>query len=215
MTKRLAVALAATVLATAAGAQDKAAAAGKDAPPMEVQRTGKGKAASKRVVELRAKVTAVDVANRTITLQGPKGRTETYAVSPAVKRLDEIQAGDNVVMRYEQGLILQAQQAGAQDAEPSATMSGERAPASEAPGGTSVAHTRATVKIVAVDKKTRVVVLEGPGGNLYKVKAGPDIKLDKVKPGTKLVADYKESLAVSIEKAKPKATTGDVRKPEK
>jgi len=205
MTKRLAVALAATVLATAAGAQAKAPAAPESGDTMEVQKAGKGKATSKRVVTLRAKVTAVDAANRTITLQGAKGRTETYQVSPAVKRLGEIQPGDEVVMRYEQGLILQAQQAGAKDAEPSATMSGERAPAGEAPGGTAVAHTHATVTVVAVDQKSRVVVLEGPGGNLHKVKAGPDINLKKVKPGTKLAADYTESLAVSIEKAKPKA----------
>jgi len=205
MTKRLGVALVAAVLATAAGAQEKAAAAPKNAGAMEVQKAGKGKAVSKRVATLRAKVTAVDAANRTITLQGPKGRTETYEVSPAVKRFDEIQVGDDVVLKYEQGLMLQAQAAGAPDAAPVAQAEGERAPATEAPGGKAKTHVRGTVTVVAVDQKTRIVVLEGPGGNLYKVKAGPDIKLQKVKPGQKLVADYTESIAVSIEKAKPKS----------
>jgi hypothetical protein len=203
MTKRLAVALVAALLATTAGAAEEKAtgAAREGAGTMEVQKAGKGKATSKRVVKLRAKVTAVDVANRTITLQGSKGRAETYQVSPAVKRLDEIKAGDDVVMKYEQGLILQAQAAGAKDAEPIAQAEGERAPATEAPGGTATAHVRGTVTVVAVDQKSRVVVLEGAGGNLYKVKAGKGIDLKKVKPGAKLVADYTESLAVSIEKA--------------
>jgi len=208
MMKRLAVALVATVLATAAGAVKQAAAAGEDAGALEMQRAGKGKATGKQVLKVRAKVTAVDAANRTITLQGPKGRTETYTVSPDVKRLDEINPGDFVLMRYEQGLMLQALPAGAKSEEPTGSTAVERAPPEQAPGGAAAKAVRATVTVSAVDQKNRIVVLEDPDGNLYKVKAGPDIDLDKAKIGTKLVADYTESVAVSVEKAKPKAGGG-------
>lgn len=218
MTKRLAVALAAVLLATLAGAQDKpaaaaegkaaagsdrAAAAKEGAGPMEMQPAGKGQAASRRTMKLRAKVVAVDVANREITLKGQKGRTETFKVSPAVKRLAEIQPGDEVVMKYEQGLVLRAQKAG-EAAEPTGYAEAQRAPLDQPPGGAATAQVSGTVTVVAVDQKSRIVVLEGPQGNLHKVKAGPDIKLGNVKPGAKLDATYTESLAVSIEKASAK-----------
>jgi Cu/Ag efflux protein CusF len=43
------------------------------------------------------KVTDIDYPKRTVTLQGPDGNSHTLEVSPAVKRLDEVKKGDNVV----------------------------------------------------------------------------------------------------------------------
>ena len=204
MMRRLAVALAAIVLASSAGAEEKAAAA-KEQGPMEMQRAGPGQATSRQVEKMRAKVTAIDPATRQITLQGPKGKTETFKVSPVVKRLEEIQVGDDVNVKYERGLALQFQQPTEKDLEPSVSGVAERAGPEAAPAGTATMQVRSTVTVTAVDQKKRIVVLEGPGGNLYKVKAGPDIKLQKVKAGQKFYAVYTESLAVSIEKAKPAA----------
>ncbi len=204
MTKHLGAALVAILVATAAGADDKAAAATAGDGPMVMQRSGHGQATSKRVVKLRAKVTAVDVANRRITLQGPKGNTETFKVSDAVKRLDEIQVGDDVDMQYEQGLVLQFQQPSDKDVEPSISGAAERAGQDQAPAGAAAVQVRSTVTVASVDQKSRVVVLEGPAGNQYKVKDGPEVKLKKVKAGMKFYAVYTESLAIAIEKPKAK-----------
>jgi hypothetical protein len=203
MTKRLAVALAAAVLATTAGADEKAAAAKGSEAPMEMKRAGVGQATSKQVEKIRAKIVALDVESRMITLQGPKGRTETFKVSPEVKRLPEFKVGDHVVAQYERGLILQYQKPDEKDAEPGASAVVARAPADQAPAGAAAAQVRATVTVTAVDQKSRIVVLEGPGGNLHKVKAGPDIQLKKLKAGDKLFAVYSESLAIALEKAPP------------
>jgi hypothetical protein len=46
--------------------------------------------------------------------------------------------------------------------------------------------------------KTRIVELQGEGGNVYRVKAGKDVQIDKVKPGDKLLATYSEGLAVEV-----------------
>jgi hypothetical protein len=199
--KRLAVALAAVALATGAAAAEKAAPAGPKGGPMEMKRSGVGQATSKQIEKFRATVTAVDVENRMITLQGPSGKPEKFKVSPEVKRLAEIQAGDEVVLTYERGLVLQYQQPGQFDVQPTVSAAGERTGPDQAPGGMAEAQVRSTVVVAAIDQKNRIVVLEGPMGNLHKVKAGPDVKLQKLKVGDKLFAVYTETLAVSVEKA--------------
>jgi hypothetical protein len=55
--------------------------------------------------ELTARVDAVDVAKRTVTLTGPAGNTRTFKVGPDVD-LTKVQAGDNVVVRYTEALAL-------------------------------------------------------------------------------------------------------------
>lgn len=42
-------------------------------------------------------VVAIDNTPRSITLRGPDGNTRTIAVGPAVKRLNEVKIGDDVV----------------------------------------------------------------------------------------------------------------------
>jgi hypothetical protein len=56
--------------------------------------------------EVTAKVQAVDVKGRTITLTGPEGKTRKIKVSENVKRLGEIKKGDNVTLRLTQAIAI-------------------------------------------------------------------------------------------------------------
>ncbi len=58
--------------------------------------------------ELTARVTAIDTANRTVTLVGPAGNTRTLKVGPDVD-LTKVQTGDNVVVRYTETLKIQVE----------------------------------------------------------------------------------------------------------
>jgi len=58
-----------------------------------------------------------------------------------------------------------------------------------------------TVTVAAVDQKSRIVVLQTEAGDLFKVKADPQIQLEKLKAGDKLFGTYTQSLAVSVQKA--------------
>ena len=44
------------------------------------------------------KVTAIDYTSRSVTLQGPQGKSHTIQVSPSVQRLNAVKMGDDVVM---------------------------------------------------------------------------------------------------------------------
>jgi carbon monoxide dehydrogenase subunit G len=152
---------------------------------------------------VKAKVVAVDKENRTITLEGKGGKAETFAVGPAVKRLDEIAPGDVIVLKYEQGLLLQFAPEGATSAAPSVATGTARGDADKPPAGAVAGQVRGTVTVTAVDQKTRTVVLETPKGELFKVKADKSIDLKKVKAGQKYDGVYSETVAVSVQKAKP------------
>ena len=65
-----------------------------------------GPAATASVVRITASVEGVDAANRTMTLKGPRGRVVTLPVGPEVQNLDQIKAGDIVVVRYLEALAL-------------------------------------------------------------------------------------------------------------
>ncbi|HEX7125239.1 MAG TPA: hypothetical protein VF406_05595 [Thermodesulfobacteriota bacterium] len=59
-----------------------------------------------QVRQIRARVDAVDHAQRTVTLTGPQGRTVTLPVDPSVERFDQVKPGDEVVVAYAESLAL-------------------------------------------------------------------------------------------------------------
>ena len=197
MKKLILIPLAVFALATAALAEEKAGGT------MEMKATGTpGKVVGERSMTITATVKAVDVEKRTITLQPAKGEAQTFKVGEQVKRLAEIAAGDQVVIQVDRGLLLEAQLPGAEPAVPTGAAVAGRADASQPPGGAAVASIQASVTITSIDMPNRIVTFKGPGGNLYQVKAGPKVQLDRAKVGDQFLATYVESVAVSVEKAK-------------
>jgi hypothetical protein len=193
------------VLSLIAPAVHAQGAAPANPPPLEMKNTGTpGQAEAVRTQKATAKVTAVDVANRTVTLQAKGGQPQTFSVGPEIKRFNEVAVGDTVVVEYQEGLMLELQPAGAAPVEPTAVVGGERAGKDQAPGAVAVGGVRGTVTVTAIDMAQRMVVFQGPRGNLYQVKAGPNIKLEKLKVGDRLLATYVQAVAVSLEKAAPK-----------
>jgi Cu/Ag efflux protein CusF len=173
--------------------------------PVEMKATGTpGKAEATRTAHATATVKAVDVANRTITLANQKGETQTFKVGPEVKRLDEFAVGDVIAIDYEQGLALEFQPAGSETVAPTATAAAGVAGKDQAPGAVAAAGVRGTVTVTAIDMAARLVSFQGPGGNVYQVKAGPKIQLEKLKVGDRLLATYVEAVAIKLEKPKKK-----------
>jgi hypothetical protein len=61
--------------------------------------------------ELTAKVKAIDYDKRTVTLEGPEGKTKTIKVDPRVKRLREVKVGDELVIRHTEAVAIALNQA--------------------------------------------------------------------------------------------------------
>jgi hypothetical protein len=206
--RKILASLVAVLAATFASAQAPAKAAAPAAKPaadgpVEVQASGTpGKATAVRTAKATATITAIDKATRTVTLKNKAGETETLKVGPEVKRFDEFAVGDVIQVEFEQALALEFQPAGSENVPLTAVASGGRAEKDQAPGAVAAAGIQGTTTVTAIDAATRVVSLQGPGGNVFKVKAGPKIQLQKLKVGDRILATFIEAVAIKLEKAK-------------
>ena len=168
---------------------------------VEVTATGiRGQAAAERSLKLTATITAVDPAGRSVTIKGPDGRAETVKVPPEVKRFDELTAGDTVELELKQGLLLEYQPAGAAVVAPREVAVAGWSGLSDPPAGSAAAGHQATVTIAAIDLKARLVTFQGPAGNQYQVKAGPQLAIEKLAVGDQVLATYVQAVAVQIVK---------------
>jgi len=203
---RSVVALLAAAFTGTALAQAQPAAPAAAPKPMTVERsTVPGTVGGGQAEQVTATVKAIDVGKRLITLKGPKGEVDTFEVGPDVKNLAQVKVGDLVVVTYWRGAVLQFQPAGTKPTPPSAVVTGEAAAPGARPAAAAVATLQGTVRIKAIDEKTRVVTFVGEKGRIYRLTAGPTIDLSKAKVGMQFHATYKAGVAVAVEPAKKKA----------
>jgi hypothetical protein len=197
----LALALAASfALAAHAGADDAKAA---NSGSLEMKPAGRpGEVTGSRTEKLTATVKALNLAEREVSLEGPDGAVEAFQLGADVRNLDQVKVGDKVVIEYLQGLMMTIQAPGEAPVTPTAAVDVGRAAKGAKPGAAIGATIQATVTITAIDMQNREVVFKGPGGNLYQVKASPDVKLENAKVGQQFVATYTEAVVVEVEPAK-------------
>jgi hypothetical protein len=199
MIRKIALSLAALALVLS----PLAGSAADDAQPMTVHKSTKqGMVSGGRVEQVSATVTAVDAANRLVTLKGKSGDEEVIKVGPDVKNFDQIKAGDKVVVTLSQGVVLYLAAPGTKAPEPSVTVGGESAKPGAKPAAEVAATIKGQVTVTAIDMKTRMVTLTGQEGRKYKVKAGKEIPLEKLKIGDKVNGEYTETVAIAVEPAK-------------
>jgi len=150
------------------------------------------------VIEARATVTAIDQAQRLVTLKDEKGQEIVVEVSDQVKRLDEVKVGDEVVVSYKEALAWQVKPADQGTPGVSTQQAVTKAPASERPGAT-VGHTvTVTTTITAIDLANGTVTLTGPRGNSQTFKARDPANLKKVKVGDLVDITYSEAVAIAV-----------------
>ena len=64
------------------------------------------KAVSKgEMIEVKAKIVALDSTSRLVTLQDDTGESETIYAGPEVKRFDALKVGDTVTFRYYESMV--------------------------------------------------------------------------------------------------------------
>jgi hypothetical protein len=154
-------------------------------------------------VAVTATVKSIDYATRQVTLADAAGHSSTFAVSDAVKRLDEIKAGDSVKAEYGVTLVAELRPATAEEKEnPIAIVAlAGRAPQSSPPAGGAVMATRVVTTVQAVDVHNMLVTLKGPMGDLTSVRGENPDNIKQIHVGDTIVITYAEAIALSIAKA--------------
>ena len=157
-----------------------------------------------QLVTVTAKVQAIDVAKREVTLKGPLGNIETIVVSDQVQRLNEVKVGDDVTVKYYIGIAAELREpTAAEKAEPFKVIDEVgRAPATSAPGAVAVRAIRIVATVEGLDRPTQTVTLKGPGGRYVTVRVADPKILEKPRLGDTVVVTAAEALAVSLEKVK-------------
>lgn len=157
--------------------------------------------------EVSAMVDAIDVSTRMVTLRAEDGETLTVQVSPDVQNLDQVKAGDRVVVRYYEALAAELRKRGGsgETEAPVVEAGAVRAPAGARPGAAVGTQVQQTVRIASVDKKNHIVSFFGADGLARSVPVrtpqGQEFAA-KLKAGDEVELTYTEALAVSVEPSK-------------
>jgi hypothetical protein len=165
--------------------------------------TAPGKGVAANVVEVTASVQAIDKANRTVTIKGPRGHVETVVAGPEVKNFDQIKVGDNVVLRYVEALSLELKKGGKAPVARTDSAMGATAKPGEKPAAGVGRQIHVTANVVAVDAATQTVSLKGPKRTVD-LHVGDPEQFKLVKVGDQVEATYTEAVALSVEPAAAK-----------
>lgn len=161
---------------------------------------GKALVARKQVV--MATVEAIDVAQRLVTVKGPKGQVVDLGVSPEVRNLEQVKVGDAVKVAYLESLSLELKKDGKELRSATSSADGARAPEGERPAGIAGEKVTVIADVIAVNPKKHLVTLRGPKRTVELNVSDPkQFKLIKV--GDQIEAVYTQALAVAVEPVAP------------
>ncbi len=179
-------------------------AAGAQAQPERVvaAAAGDGKLAAAQLVTVKAKVEAIDLANREVTLKKDDGTTETLRVTEEVKNLPQLKVGDTVTMDYYESLTMSLNKTEGAAPSVSEKATEKRAEVGQLPGGVRTREMTVVAKVTAIDPKESTATLTGPKGKSVVLEVSPEV-LAKVKVGDLVNAVYTEALAVKVTRATP------------
>ena len=95
----------------------------------------------------------MDVANRMVSIKGPKGNVNDLQVDPAVHNLEQVKVGDRVRLSYRIGVAVALVKGGDGIRERVETDAAAVAQKGARPGGVAVNRTTLVANVFAVDRK--------------------------------------------------------------
>lgn len=196
MFKQCLVASATVLMMAGAGAQTATVATG-------VSQTESVRVSS-AAVEVRGRIVELDKAARTITVLGAKGQATTLDVPQVVKNFDQIQVGDDVVLRYALAVAVSLQPVkGSGIRERVDTADAGTAPAGSLPAVAGARKVEVLADVTRVNSKTHTVTLRGVKRTVTAfVPEGVDIKTIKV--GQQVRAVFVEAVVLDVQRAPAK-----------
>jgi hypothetical protein len=150
-------------------------------------------------VDVSARVTAINKANRKVTLLGPDGEKFTVKVGPEAVNFDQIRVDDLVKVTVTEELVVYLDEEGAAASEGEAGVVA-LAPKGAKPGGLVAQVTQGTATVAAIDQAKRTVTLRFDDGTTETHPVRGDIDLSRHNVGARVVLRYTEMIAISVEK---------------
>jgi len=150
------------------------------------------------VLTIHGTVTAVDKAEKLVTVQVPSGEYTLKVENPV--NLDAASVGTGVVVRYYEAVTVRKKKAS--ESLPALSVSGGvvTARAGGTPGAVAEEHMKAVVSVVQVDKANGTVTIKGADGSVETAKANNPKVLSHLKAGDDLVITASRATAISLDK---------------
>ena len=154
---------------------------------------------SATVLTIHGTVTAVDKAEKLVTIQVPDGRKYTLKVDNPYN-LDAANVGAGVVVHYYEVVSVRKKKPG--ESLPTLSVIGGivTAKAGGLPGAVAEEHLNAVVSVVQVDKGSGTVTIKGVDGSIETAKANNPKILSHLKAGDDLVITTSRATAISLDK---------------
>jgi len=151
------------------------------------------------VLTIHGTVTAVDKAEKLVTVQVPSGQKYTLKVGNPYN-LDAASVGARVVVNYYDSVSVRKKKAG--ESLPALSVNGGvvTAKAGGVPGAVAEEHLKAVVSVVQVDKANGTVTIKGADGSVETAKANNPKVLSHLKAGDDLVITASRATAISLDK---------------
>jgi hypothetical protein len=156
------------------------------------------------VLSVTGEITAVDVANRIVSIKGPRGNINDLRVDPAVRNLEQVKVGDRVRLSYRIGVAVALVKGGDGIRERVETDAAAVAQKGARPGGVAVNRTTIVANVFSLDRKKNIVTLRGTSGQLVDVHVRDPKALKDVNVGDQVVANITESVALRVTPAPAK-----------
>jgi hypothetical protein len=153
-----------------------------------------------QVVQFRARVAAVDLDQRLVTLRDESGGEAVFHADAAVKNLPQVKPGDELVGELAESMVLELRAPTAEErtAGPEILEVLATADPGQKPAGVYVRQIRAVLVVEAIDRAAGTATLRGPAGNSRTIAARDRANLERVKVGDTVVATYTEALKLEV-----------------
>ena len=150
------------------------------------------------MLKINATVQAIDSTKRTVTLRDDMGNEDEFAVSPDMKRFNELKVGQKLVVTYYESLVLQVLKPGEQglgSTSESALTRGQGA----LPAATVASQDRRTVTVKSVDPTVPSVTVTTEDGRTVTRKIEDKSLLTRIKAGDRIDITFTRALITAIE----------------
>jgi len=148
------------------------------------------------MVTVTAKVEAIELQSRTLSLKKADGTYTTFVVPEAYERFPAIKVGDTVTARYYDNVVFRKLNPGEK---PSNTgTSGLSVPGGAKPNATLSAQRTMTTTITAIDLNVPSITFTGPNNWVYSSKVQDLPLLKTVKVGDQVNITWTEAVSVTV-----------------
>jgi len=160
------------------------------------------------LISATAKISAIDMDKREVTLKDSIGNEETFIVDKRVKRLNEFKVGDLVAADYYVSFAAELRKpTKEEEKDPIQVLEAAgKADSSLPPGVGAVRRLKVVATIEGMDRATSTIKVKGPLGRFVTARVENPANFAKMKLGDHIVITYTEALAISLDKVEKKSS---------